>query len=450
MVAAMRDGTGIRAITRAFSAPILFFGLFFHGSASAQSAPKAPSVLDLLPPPQAHPLGWEASRPWVVPPEGISFGGYVQTQYESHQDSHDQLFQGGVLQNQDRFVLRRGRVSAVGEWQYVALALEIDGNTVLGPQVDVRKAEATLQYRPNRKKPAIVSATLGQFDTPFGYELIEVPRTRWFMEPSLTARSLWPGTSDLGLRLAGALGFFRWTIAVMNGHPLDEVSPYVLQDPIAAKDVVFHFGVDLNPRDDLHIAGGISSERGRGFHSGTDATKTMLQFRDNGSGASNPGFLAVAGQTGTASASFERYAMGADVRVHFRSRLGVTKVSSELYLAQNMDRGLFIADPIGTGVTQRELGYYVAVVQDIGRYGVVGFRFDTYDPNSDVFDARQSRTFPFNQAITTYAPLVGVMLDRARLVFEYDFIKNALGRDATGVPTTLKMDTWTLRLQVEL
>lgn len=446
----MRDSTGPRFHGVALSIVIFTTAISWLRPALAQTAPSASWLFPL---PADRPIGWEASRPWVVPPEGISIGGYLQTQYESHQNSQDQLFQGGVLQNQDRFVIRRARVSVVGEWEYVALALELDGNTVLGPQVDLRKAEASIQYRPNRKKPAIVTATLGQFDTPFGYELVEVPRTRWFMEDSMAARALWPGTSDLGVRFSGALSFFRWTIAALNGQPLGELSPYALQDPLAVKDVVFRFGADVTPRDDFHIAGGISSSHGKGFHPGTDTTKSTLQFQDPGDGVVRPGtIVASPGQTGTASQSFDRWAVGADIRAHFRWWLGVTKLYSEFVVAQNMDRGLFVADPVSTGVDVRELGFYVGLVQEIGRYGVVGFRFDTYDPNSDAFDKRRGGIpFPYSQAITTYAPLVGVTLqDRARLVFEYDFIKNALARDASGVPTSLKMDTWTLRLQVQL
>ncbi len=445
----MRNATLASNTGAAVSILALVVGLLWADQARAQSAQPAQWILST---PPEHPIGWEASRPWVIPPEGISFGGYVQSQYESHQNSQDQLFQGGVLQNQDRFLIRRARVSAVGEWEYVALALELDGNTVLGPQVDLRKAEASIQYRPDRRKPAIVTATLGQFDTPFGYELVEVPRTRWFMEDSMAARALWPGTSDIGARFSGALSFFRWTIAALNGQPLGELSPYALQDPLAVKDVVFRFGVDITPRNDFHIAGDISSSHGKGFHAGTDTTKSTLQFQDPGDGVVRPGTItATLGQTGTASQSFERWAVGADVRAHYRWWLGVTKLYGELVVAQNMDRGLFVADPVSTGVDTRELGFYVGLVQEIGRYGAVGFRFDTYDPNSDAFDKRRARTFPYSQAITTYAPLAGVTLqDRARLVFEYDFIKNALARDATGVPTSLKMDTWTLRLQVQL
>jgi hypothetical protein len=111
---------------------------------AAQSAGSSPAAAT------PRPLGYESFWPWVVPPEGLSLKGYLQSQYETHQDSQDQLTQAGTTLNQDRFSIRRARVSLTGEWQYAALALELDANTTSGPQVDLRKAEASLQYRPDR------------------------------------------------------------------------------------------------------------------------------------------------------------------------------------------------------------------------------------------------------------------------------------------------------------
>ena len=116
-----------------------------------------------------------------------------------------------------------------------------------------------------------------------------------------------------------------------------------------------------------------------------------------------------------------------------------------------MDRGLYVADPTLTKIDQRELGFYAAVTQEIDRYGVIGFRFDYYDPNFDALDSRAGQLIPFTEAIKTYSPLVGLVLpDRARLLFQYDVVRNALARSAAGVPTDLKDNVWTLRLQVEL
>ena len=48
------------------------------------------------------------------------------------------------------------------------------------------------------------------------------------------------------------------------------------------------------------------------------------------------------------------------------------------------------------------------------------------------------------------SPLVGVRFkDRARLSLQYDHITDNLARDATGVPTDLRNDQVTLRLQVD-
>ncbi len=415
--------------------------------------PPTHAVEERKPAPVEHPLGWEAFWPWVLPADGISYGAYVQGQYETHQDSEDQLLQEGALQNKDRYSIRRARVSLLGDWEYMAFAVEVDANTTNGPQVDLRKAEASLQYRPDRKKPPMIMATLGQFDTPFGYELVESPRTRWFMERSVLSRAFWPGEPDLGVRLAGALGFFRWTIASINGNPLGESTPYALQDPLAAKDVVFRFGVDTTPRPDLQIAGGISATRGNGFHAGTDATKSGIQWVDiNNDGiVENGELIPVIGRAATPSQSFDRWAVGADVRMNVRTPVGVTKVYAEIIAAANMDRGLFVADPVAAGSDQRELGFYAGFVQEICRYGVVGFRFDMYDPNSDALDKRGGRLLPYSQAITTASPLIGLTLPdgRARLVLQYDAIHNGLARDVQGVPTNLKDNVLTLRLQVQ-
>jgi len=421
-------------------------------------AQKAPSTASASEPPAAAPpaprsLGSEAFWPWVLPPEGISGGGYLQSQYESHQDSQDQLQQGGVPLNQDRFSIRRARASLVGEWKYAAVALELDANTTSGPQVDLRKAEASLQYRPDRSRPPLVMATLGLFDIPFGYELVESPRTRWFMERSVASRAWFPAEPDLGLRLAGALSWFRWTIAAQNGEPLGEKSPFVLQDPNAGKDVVFRFGFDTTPMPDLQVAGGVSSLRGKGFHAGTDATSTNIQWHDtNEDGQIQPYELTpVPPTSATVSQNFDRWAVGADLRMHYRWWPGVLKVYGEIVLAQNLDRGLYVADPVLAGLDQRELGYYVAAVQEVTRWGVVGLRYESYDPNSNAFDKRGGKLLPFTEAITTVSPLFGFVLpDRARLLFQYDFIKNALARDGTGVPTNLKDNVWTVRLQVQL
>lgn len=376
---------------------------------------------------------------------------FGQGEYQSHQDSEDQLQQGGRPLNQDRFLVRRMRLRLAGEWEYASALVEIDGNTVDGPAFGLRQAEGALLYRRQKGELPLVQASVGLLNPPFGHELVEWPRDRVFMERSVASRAFWPGETDVGVRVSGSLGFLRWSFAATNGEPLDERTPFPTRDPNKAKDVVFRFAADTKPREDVRITGGISALRGQGFHPGTDATKERADWRDlNEDGVVQTVELtAVPALAATPSFNFERWVVGADVQAYVRSRLGTTKAWAEVMIAQNMDRGLFVSDPVASGIDARALAGYVAIQQEITPYAIAGFRVDYYDPNADVFDARGGRLIPFSQALTTYAPLVGAVLPgRARLLFQYDFVRDSLARDSRGVPTDFANDAWTVRLQV--
>ncbi len=137
--------------------------------------------------------------------------------------------------------------------------------------------------------------------------------------------------------------------------------------------------------------------------------------------------------------------------MRFHTWLGETMLYGEATLAENLDRGVYVADPVATGIDVRELGGYLAVIQDVTRYGLLGFRFDYYNPNLDTAQSTSGQLLPFSAAIQTYSPLVGLQLpDRARLIFEYDVVRNNLGISGTGVPTDLADNHFAVRLQVQL
>ncbi len=389
--------------------------------------------------------------------EGLVLSGYFQSQYESHQDSEDQLRQGGALLNQNRFVLRRGRVRLARDWDYASLLVELDGNTVRGPNFRWQKAEASLVYGRSKEKDVapLIQFTMGIFDLPFGYELTESPKFRPFMERSLGGRALWPSEPDVGARLSGQLKFFRYALAVSNGEPLDEKSGYGLQDPNKNKDVTIRLGAVANPWPKFKVSGDVTYNAGKGFHPGTDSTKPVVTWNDanhNGIVDASSNELIGSASAATPSQNFPRWALGADAQVALETGLGRSMLYGEVVVAQNMDRGLFIADPIATGGQNiRQLNYYVALLQDVTPYGLVGFRTDYYDPNSDFLDQRAGKLVPTSQAIRSYSPIVGAVLpDRAKLLFQWDIQSNLLARDSRGVPTRYPNNQWTLRLQVNL
>ena len=394
----------------------------------------------------------KAAAPETPLDQSLQVRGYVQGQYESHQDSEDQLAPGGAPLNQNRFVLRRARVRLERQWAYGGLMLELDANTVRGPAIGVQHAEVSLAYR-NPDQTPLASFTIGLFDNPFGREVLESPRERPFMERSFASRAFFPAEPDLGARIAGQVAWFRYAVAVVNGQPLGDRTGFILQDPNSHKDVLGRVGVAVNARPNVRVSGGVSVLNGKGFHPGSDATKNVIVWKDideNGQFGAGE-FQAVPGTAAVASQNFERWLLGADLAVEFDSSLGKSLIAGELSAGSNMDRNVFVADPVTTSVDQREVGYYIALVQEFRGGPIAGFRFDSYNPNSDFLDSRAGKLVPTSQTIKTFSPLVGFQVPhRARLVLEYDIIRDALARNAAGVPTDRKNNVWTLRLQGEL
>jgi hypothetical protein len=428
--------------------------------------PPAPPPLAPTPPPPAPPTpsapapdvvhgGAEPSLTrGVTGPLGLVFSGYVQGQYTANQASEDQLQQGGLPLNEDRFLVRRARLRVDRSWKWAATAIEIDGNTTRGPTFGLRRAEAALVWRnPDASAPPYVRLTAGLSEIPFGYEITDSPRSRWFMERSNGGLALFPGEPDIGVRLSGGIGWFRYSIAAQNGEPLDDRPGKTNRELNAAKDLVARLGVATDVTPKLRASGGVSFLTGEGFHPGTDATKNGVSWRDlNENGQIDNGELtAVPATAATPSQNFSRWAFGADAQLAFETGLGKSRLYGEIFVAQNADRGLFVADPIATGADARELGWYVAFVQEVTKWGVAGVRVDHYDPNADLFDQRRGKLIPADASVRTYSPLAGLVLpDRVRLLVQYDAIVDKLARDAEGVPTDLRNDQITVRLQGEL
>jgi len=420
---------------------------------AAATPPNAPVTTA---PPVAAPPPNAESRALQSLTEGYVLSGYFQSQYESHQDSDEQLRQGGALLNQNRFLLRRGRVRIGKDWDYASLLVEFDGNTVRGPAFRWQKAEASLVYGRSKEKGVapMVQLTMGMFDLPFGYELVESPKSRPFMERTTGGRALWPSEPDVGARLSGQLKFFRYAVSLTNGEPLDEKSGFGLQDPNKNKDVTVRLGAITKPWSRFTVSGDVTYNAGKGFHAGTDATKTTVNWQDqNHDGIVTANELSGnAGSAATPSSNFARWAVGADAQIAFESAIGKSALYGEIVAAQNMDRGLFISDPVAmSGQNIRQLLYYVAFIQELTPYALVGFRTDYYNPNADFFEQRAGQFSPTSQEIRNYSPIAGFVLpDRAKLLFEYDIQSNLLGRDSRGVPARYPNNQWTLRLQVNL
>jgi hypothetical protein len=389
-----------------------------------------------------------AGRQW------LTISGFVQADLNVNQTSEDQLNTStGAPLNDNRFLIRRMRLGAFVDQQYLAGVLEIDANTVNGPQVRPMDVEATVKW-PGGSVP-LAALTVGLFKIPFGFEVIERDRDRIFTERSTFIRAFFPGEYDLGARLAGGWRFVRYALAVQNGEPIGE-NTFPLRDPNQAKDITGRLGIVSEVSDKVSVQGGFSALTGKGFHKGTPPTKPTLTWQDlNENGQYNAGELIVSpGTSGQPSQNFSRYAVGADALATVRYLKDFsTTIYAEFARATNLDRWFLVADPYGPlGRDLREWGYYVAAVQNLGRHFRLGLRYDHYNPDLDSTDRQAAVTVPSSQDISTVSAAVALVGRTAalsgRLVAEYDWVADHEGRNASGLPTDLKNNAFTLRAEV--
>lgn len=386
----------------------------------------------------------------------IDLSAYAQAQLEFHQESEDQLAAGGQPLNQNRFTLRRARLKAESKYRYAEFLLELDGNTVRGPSFGVQRAEVSAVYRgvdAGVDKAPLVAFTAGVLIPSFGRELQESSRLRPFMERSLASRAFFPSEPDLGAKLWGTLGVFNYGVAVTNGEPAGQQQGFPLRDPNAAKDLFGRVGVAADVSSVVKASGGVSLLNGTSTFRGTDGTKAVVNWVDSNEDnqLSNVELTSTPGSSPRRSTNFKHWAVGADVDVALKTGLGTSELQAEVVIASNLDRGLFISDPITAAHDERQLGYYVTLLQDITRHALVGFRYDYYDPRSDVFTNKNGKLVPTNSAIRTLSPLVGARLPHGLKLFgQWDIIRDRLVTDFRGVPADRKNNAVTIRLQGEL
>jgi hypothetical protein len=419
--------------------------------AAAEAAQAKPAVSAAPPPVQKKE---EPSFVEKLGKHGLSLAGYIQVQYGQNQQSKDELYPGGSPVNQNRFSVRRARLRVRGRWQYARTDLEIDGSNSRGPSMSLRRASISgVLPSSSRDQLPLLVVTAGLTEIPIGIELQQGQNEIMFLERTVSSLAFFPGPVDTGVKVESALGAFRIQLAAMNGTPLDDRAGGPSgQDFTKEVDLLGRVGADTRPLEWLHVAGGASFLTGKGFHPGSDATKGHVEWNDSNSNnlVDDGENVPVPGRGALPSQTFKHWSVNADLLVDVVTKLGLSRVYGEFALASNLDRALFVADPLVAGQDVRQVAWYVAAVQDVTRWGFVGARYDVYDPNSDLLDTRQGHAVPADSQIKTFSPIAGARWPGlGRLTFQYDLVSDHLARDRRGVPTDVKNNQWTVRAQGE-
>jgi hypothetical protein len=344
--------------------------------ASAQASPEA--RLDRLEERLRDPEGRSALEQF----RQIHFSGYLQPQMlvqlnnaaaSPNADANGVLPAGiganstlaradGTTTNGTYFRLRRARLKAeVTPSDFAQLTVELEPFPKGGPGTHLgtfaRNIEAIGIAR--LAEETRFEVALGEFNLPFGSEIMESNPGRPFIDSSYGMGSMFPGDFDLGLR--GAFLHHGLTVmaSVVNGVMLGEPGFSLIPDPNRGKDVTFRVDYDFGPLDV-----GASAYVG----SGSRTDKTRLVF-----------------------VGYRRWALNGESTVHttLHPALGALKVVLGLTLATNMDRGVSypFALPdfpatLGAPVTdKRELAGVVRVEEDMGKWLTLGVRYDYYSPD---------------------------------------------------------------------
>lgn len=415
----------------------------------------------------------------------VQVSGFVHVDWVVHREtSQDEVTQDGQPLNEDRFTLRRARIRAERDAGYFHGVVEIDANTVTGLQVRPIDVEATFKWPAKQayarapwaidptgstkqvsgdatgappSEPLVAydgpwfMVTAGLFRTPFGFEVQEPERLRPFLERTTMSNSLFPQSFDLGLRMLGGYRFARWSLGIMNGDPIGEKT-FPGRDPTKSKDLVFRIGAASAIVDSIRFEAGVSGLTGQGFHKGAPATADEIQWQDqnNDHAVNQVGELTVIpGSPAVPSETFKRFAMSADARASISIPvLGDLDLRAEVVRATNLDRSLLPSDPVAANRDQRQTGVYFGVTQELTKWGLIGVRWDTYNPDADAREQEPFALVPRDPSFTTWSFNATGRLGIGRLVAQYDRRSNSAGRDANGRPTTLADDAFTLRAEV--
>ncbi|MEW5807423.1 MAG: porin [Acidobacteriota bacterium] len=291
----------------------------------------------------------------------IKISGYIQAQYENHQESEEGLDSKGKPANYDNFLIRRGRVKvefdATKKSKYVL-------------QIDAAKDKVTLKDAYVELKAAdYFKLTFGQFKWPFGYEILQSSSQREMPERAKVIRELFPGERDRGIKFSGEIKKFDYQIGLFNGTGVEDKT-FTWQDPDNNKDVVARLGADFGK-----IRFGLSGYSGEELVVGRAATPGSTTWYDaDHDGSIDEGeYKTIDPKPATPDIEYDKERYGTDIQWYFEiPRAGGGTFKAEYIQGKN--RGKDVE------------GWYALFVQNLGKRNAFAFRVDNWDPDTNLDD----------------------------------------------------------------
>lgn len=274
----------------------------------------------------------------------------------------------GTTTNGNMFRLRRTRLRVAFETDVMRAFLQIDvlpnGGAAPGIGTIARNAEVTGKIHWTRDVRTEV--TMGLFQMLARYELVEALMVRPFIERTWFSQNAFPTERDIGVHAKTIALKEKLTadIGVVNGQTLGQPTFVLEPDLNKAKNVVGWFAYDFGP-----VTVGVNPYFGRG----QVVDGASLRFKQFTQWSGNA--MAI-------------------VKLPIFKKLGESRLYSELTFTQNMDTGIKYAFAVpaipanfASDVTNLHgRAFYARLEQDVTRWFLAGYRFDTYTPDSSIKD----------------------------------------------------------------
>lgn len=403
----------------------------------------------------------------------IKVSGYVQAQWQYADSVGIQSVAGGNFPvrnatsagSQQRFQVRRGRLKVAHESATSRYVLQMD---VVPAGVSLKDAYVTLM-EPWLKT---FSYTMGVFDRPFGFEISYSSSSRESPERARVFQTLFPGERDMGAKLeinpSADLGFaqylnFKGGVFTGMGPGANEIDN--------EQDLIGRLGFQA-PFYGLNLAvdGGVSGYFGKV----TSVNATAFETGKDTAGVKT--WLARAGKD---KARLDRNILGVDGQVYYDipvlggfSLRGeylwgthpASTSSASVYTGGSTTPALSATNltpaAVGNRAASREvMGWYVNLVQNLGKDVQAVVKYDVFDPNTEVKGSDVGKTGSALTSADLAISTLGLGLlyywdENTRLTAYYDKVMNEeAASTATGSLAPWKDDltdnVFTLRVQVK-
>lgn len=371
----------------------------------------------------------------------IKISGYIQTQLQSAQSDGIASFAGGNFPAgmHNRLMIRRGRLKILYDNDLTNYVIQIDAT-----EKGLGLKDIYFYAKDPWLKNFAVKA--GVFDRPFGFEISYSSSSRETPERSRIFQILFPGERDLGISFESAISdretifnYLNFKAGMFAGNGVNpEVDNY--------KDFIGRLGFSLPfYEQNLALDGGISIYAGKVK---VQPGKNLYTLNDSAEAIPN-----------SIESSAARNYYGLDFQLYYTLPvIGSFSIRSE-FITGNQAGGSTQNSTSPTSLLTGDVylrnftGFYIMYVQNLGESNQLLFKYDSYDPNTDVNGNEiglntNNKLGPADIKYTTLGiGLVHYYDDNIKLTCYYDSIANETTQNLNGFKEDIRDNVFTFRIQ---